>query len=344
MAKNNEEKVIIRKCHHCGKPLDQDKNFCLHCGHVYQEIDKEAVKAARRGKAKKFWIKFAIYGSMAAVLAVIILLIVQAALKSDHFRVVEYLKEEGATETEGVYRINLKEEPDKNATTYVTCTDADTESFVLVYEEKTETFDTIIKVFLTVADTSSYNWECSFVYHDDKQQAYNFEETYTGTLDPSVFTTKEGEVSVNIPVPEPSEDETQSEIQTDTESDESETETEAEELAGRIGTIIAMAGDYLEPDGDYLEPLPDEEESESETETETETEEEETETETEEEDPIDPEADIREAARRVVTLQVRQMIYELYVFINQNGLLANLEGLGFTAYYEYIEQLNPLKR
>ena len=39
MAK--EKKPVIRKCHKCGKPLDEDKDFCLYCGETYQNKKKE---------------------------------------------------------------------------------------------------------------------------------------------------------------------------------------------------------------------------------------------------------------------------------------------------------------
>ena len=42
-------------------------------------------------------------------------------------------------------------------------------------------------------------------------------------------------------------------------------------------------------------------------------------------------------------MQTREMIYDLYECIEENNISANLEGLGFVTYHEYLESLDPLK-
>lgn len=38
--KMKEEKPIIRKCHNCGRVLDEGRSFCLHCGETYRVVEK----------------------------------------------------------------------------------------------------------------------------------------------------------------------------------------------------------------------------------------------------------------------------------------------------------------
>ena len=51
MAKEKKQKTVVRKCHYCGKPLEEGKDFCLHCGHTYTVEDPLA--AEKKAKRKK---------------------------------------------------------------------------------------------------------------------------------------------------------------------------------------------------------------------------------------------------------------------------------------------------
>ncbi|MBE6624909.1 MAG: hypothetical protein E7622_04605 [Ruminococcaceae bacterium] len=97
MAKEKKEKVVIRKCHYCKKPLDEGKDFCLHCGHTYTEEDPFANE--KKAKRKKFWIKSAIKAGIVLgillVIAIAVFFIVKAITKSDFSKVIEFIQEEG---------------------------------------------------------------------------------------------------------------------------------------------------------------------------------------------------------------------------------------------------------
>ena len=97
MAKEKKEKVVVRKCHHCKKPLDEGKDFCLYCGHTYTEEDPFAAqkKAKRIAILIKLLIKAAIVLGAMLVVATVVILLVRAINKSDFLKVIEFIKEEG---------------------------------------------------------------------------------------------------------------------------------------------------------------------------------------------------------------------------------------------------------
>lgn len=95
--KEKKEKVVIRKCHHCHKPLEEGKSFCLHCGHTYTEADPFA--AEKKAKKKKILIKWlirlAILVGIALVIMTAVLLILKEINKSHFLRITEFIKSEG---------------------------------------------------------------------------------------------------------------------------------------------------------------------------------------------------------------------------------------------------------
>lgn len=215
MAKNKEEKVVIRKCHNCGRPIDEDKNFCLHCGETYTEIDPSVKKEANKARAKKALIISGIVLAACLVIAAVVLLIVRSVQKSDYLRVTEYLKEEGKFDKfYKVYTVEINDE------TYLSCSEEDETKFYLVRDYEVEGFKTKIKIAIDEDSKDEYKWE-AFLSYEGGNYAQNFTGNYTGTLDPNVFTSKEGFVKIDKTTPEQDEEESVEE------SEEEESEASA---------------------------------------------------------------------------------------------------------------------
>lgn len=92
--KEKAPKPIIRKCPNCGKPLDEDKDFCLHCGETYHEKVKEK-KPLNKALLKKIIIIVAIALVVAAIAGVIITLVIADMNESRYERMVDYIKDKG---------------------------------------------------------------------------------------------------------------------------------------------------------------------------------------------------------------------------------------------------------
>lgn len=95
--KEKKEKVVIRKCHHCHKPLDEGKDFCLHCGHTYTEEDPFAAekKAKKMKRLRKLLVILGIIAAIALVIFIAVTLILKEVNKSDFLRITEFIKSEG---------------------------------------------------------------------------------------------------------------------------------------------------------------------------------------------------------------------------------------------------------
>lgn len=95
--KEKKEKVVIRKCHHCHKPLDEGKTFCLHCGHTYTEEDPFAAekKAKRMKRLRKLLVFLGIVAVIALAIFITVTLILKEINKSDFLRITEFIKSEG---------------------------------------------------------------------------------------------------------------------------------------------------------------------------------------------------------------------------------------------------------
>ena len=121
MAK--EKKPVIRKCHKCGKPLDEDKDFCLYCGETYQNKKKE-----RKPVNKKLVIMLSIIVSALIVLAVVAVIVVNMVIaymnESRYERLVKYIKANG----EVVYDIVLTEPAESTSSEEASSEESSTES------------------------------------------------------------------------------------------------------------------------------------------------------------------------------------------------------------------------
>lgn len=95
--KPKKEKVVVRKCHHCHKPLDEGKDFCLHCGHTYTEEDPFAAekKAKRMKRLKKLLVFLGIVAGIALAVYLTVFFILKEINKSDFKRITEFIKSEG---------------------------------------------------------------------------------------------------------------------------------------------------------------------------------------------------------------------------------------------------------
>lgn len=379
MAKEKKEKVVVRKCHYCKKPLDEGKDFCLHCGHTYTEEDPHAAekKAKKKKKMIGLLIKLGILLGALAIIATVVLIIVHEVNKSDYLRITNFIRKNGefvegtgvedeeesveessdgaeaeagalssvesteespdgesddvsGTESESELveeeerRMILPETFDRyvyylNDSTYLSCGVDDKSKFYITYDDFIEGFQTLITIEINEETPNEYLWEATVSYESDNviDAQYNITRSYHGFFDPADFSLNEGDVQIAIKeaIDEEAGDEGGDDTVTEDESSaDTETETETEESEDEANT---ESGD---------------DESEGE--------------EGEEDAPpplLDPEEYIRNAALEIVTMQVREMIYDLYECIEKNEIPASLDDLGFTKYQEYLDSLDPLK-
>lgn len=98
MAKEKTPKPVVRKCHNCGKPLDEGKDFCLHCGETYQVVAKK-----KKPFNTKLFIKLLIIFVVVALLATATIIIVNRIREdmneSRYVRLVNYIKDNGISTT-----------------------------------------------------------------------------------------------------------------------------------------------------------------------------------------------------------------------------------------------------
>lgn len=309
MAKENKEKkekVAQRKCHHCGKPLEEGKEFCLHCGHTYTEEDPfaEEKKAKRTKKLIKLSVILGTVIAIVAIVAVAAILIIKDVNKSDFERVVEYIMSEGEADAQGVYSVKV------NSNLSLTCTEDDKDCFKMVYTDTVDGFDT--KITVTVdesANDNEYLWDVYLSYvSPEVGSTFDFAYEYSGYFDPALvdYTDKTPGVVVIDKVEELPEGEESSESEseqiTESSTEESSEQTESSTESG---------------DG----------EGEGE----------------EEEIIVPPDVAIKEAAVDMVSWYLGQMVYDFATFSDKNNIRAELDSLGFTKLYNYLESLNPLK-
>lgn len=202
-------KPIIRKCHNCGKVLDEDKDFCLHCGETYREVVKEKKKMSK-AQIKKLLIISGIALAACLIIALTTFLIYRYVTQSRYFRVVNYINEMGESEaieivdreTENLIEVEAKmAEMDEN--TYLYCFEGDETRFYIhryfiaqEYNENgkvTGEFKIDLDICLDEQTPRAYTWNAILVYDaKDGYQGYDFKRFYKGALDPYDFTYTEG--------------------------------------------------------------------------------------------------------------------------------------------------------
>ncbi len=355
MAKEKKEKVVIRKCHYCKKPLDEGKDFCLHCGHTYTEEDPFA--QAKKDKKKRFWkklaIKLGIALGIALVIAVAVIFIVKEINKSDYSRIVLFIREEGefvegppaeedeetedeesssegssAESSEGDEESTEEEEIERRMVLpeaynryvyemeqdfYLVALEDATTSFYIIYETEVDGLYNKIIIEITEDNKEEYLWESFITYVGDNvvDSRYDFDYSYHGSFDPSDFVTKtqEGDIPWSV------------------------------EIVSQIKEEVEVPEDEEATEGD------EDEESSSEEEEESSSDEEISDDEIldEDEEPqISPEQARENAMVNSVTETVRFMIHYLAKCIEENGIGATFDELGFTKYFNYLEALDPM--
>lgn len=207
---DKQKKPVVRKCHNCGKVLDEDKDFCLHCGETYQDIKRK--RNINKRKLILWIVILAVVALIATAIIVGVKLYKDYQNQSRYWRVVEYIKDVGKEE-----RIETTDESGETATVkkytvklsdqiYIYCTEKDENRFYLctsivtvgdIEGDETE-FKLDVEICIdeeTKNKTNLYEWKATVSNNAiTGNQDYDFVRTYTGTLDPAIFDVNAGDV------------------------------------------------------------------------------------------------------------------------------------------------------
>lgn len=370
MAKEKKEKVVVRKCHHCKKPLAEGKDFCLYCGHTYTEEDPFAAqkKAKRIAILIKSLIKAAIVLGILLAVAVAALLLWKAINKSDFLKVIEFIKDEGEfiegtplpedeESVEGEEGESSEEESSEEESSEESSVDSESSED----EENTEdesTEEELPPRRVTLPDNyNRYVYKLSEGYYlccleDATNVIYliyeiEAEGLYNRTvIELNEETPKEGLWEYRMRYTGDNVVDSRYDFDyTYYGSFDPSTFTLNDDV-GKWGVqIVTQIKEEVEEElPEDEEELPEDEEDESSSSED----EEESSSDAEEDDGIEeepmisPEQARENAAVASVTIEVRRLVYYLAKCIETENIGANFDGLGFTKFYSYLESLDPM--
>lgn len=189
--KAKEEKPIIRKCHNCGKVLDDDKDFCLHCGETYRVVEK-VKKPVNKKLIIKLSIIFVVVALLAVAVAFVVKLIRDDMNESRFVRTVNYILENGSREEYEVEQrfetpdviVSDEEESSSIENTSATSSDEDEEE-----EEEETTEDAVKYIYVIDIDdrTQLYCFEDATDTFHLKRESTTYEHNYKGEVSGQLY-------------------------------------------------------------------------------------------------------------------------------------------------------------